>query len=81
MNEQTDGFVVNMILIYNGIINGIRRDHTMKVSLLPFNGSRWFGADIVHHPIYSLYLVDDVIRHLGQKTIGQLRPVSSHAIG
>src|SRR6185437_2278488 len=48
--------------------------------LFPFDGCRWFTADIVYHPVDSFYLFDDIVRNLSQKIIGKMRPVCRHAI-
>ena len=49
--------------------------------LFPFNGGRWFGADIVGNAIDAAHLVDDAIGYFGQKRIRQMTPIGGHAVG
>src|SRR6266516_1890499 len=30
-------------------------------SLLPFNGRGWLAGNIIHHPIYSVYFIDNAV--------------------
>lgn len=49
--------------------------------LLPLNGAWRFGADVIDHPVDPMYFVDDAVGEFSKKFVGQVSPVSSHAVG
>src|SRR5689334_14283250 len=51
------------------------------ISLFPFNGSGWFGADIIHYTIYTLHFINNIVAYFGKKFERKMAPVRGHAIG
>ena len=49
-------------------------------ALLPLDGCRWFGGDVVHYPVDPFDLVDDVVADLGEKS-REMEPVGGHGVG
>ena len=56
--------------IYNSFIPNYKQ--SIHHFLLPLNRCRWFTADIIHHPVYSFYIINDLVRDIGQKLIRQM---------
>ena len=42
-----------------------------SVFLFPFDGRRWFAADIIANPIYPFYFIDNSSGDGGEQIIGQ----------
>lgn len=49
--------------------------------LLPFDGRRWFGGNVIAYPVHSLNLIDDLIAYLSQEFIRKMSPIGCHGIG
>lgn len=49
-------------------------------NLLPFNGSRRLGTYIVNHPVYALYVINDLIRDLGKQLVRKMAPIGRHPV-
>src|SRR5215831_15618182 len=53
---------------------------TSMTLLLPLDGTRRLGTDIVHDPIHALHFVDDTVGHSSQHFVGNFRPVCRHPV-
>ena len=60
-------------------------DHTThfiaQKCLLPLNGTRWFGTDVVNYAVDTFDLVDNPTGNDFQYVIGYAVPVGSHKVG
>lgn len=73
----------NAVLSPNNVNSPLRRMALcwpQNRGLLPLNGSRWFGTDVINYPIDAFNIVDDFTRHFGQKLVGQMAPFGSHPV-
>ena len=48
--------------------------------LLPFNGARRFGADVVDDSIDPMHFINDTVGEFPQEFVGQVSPVGGHAV-
>ena len=49
-------------------------------ALLPFDGSRGLGRDVVDHAVHAVDLVDDTVGDAREERIGEADPVGGHAV-
>ena len=47
----------------------------------PLNRTRWFGADVIHYPVYALHLVNDAVGDGAQRLVRYAAPIGGHEIG
>lgn len=57
-----------------------RRITHLLVNLLPLDGRGRLGRDIVHHAIYPLHLMDNLVGDRRQEVVRQVNPVGRHGI-
>ncbi len=48
--------------------------------LLPLDGCRGFGADVVQHAVDAFYFVEDAVGGFAQEVVGELYPVCGHGV-
>lgn len=48
--------------------------------LLPLDGRRWFGRDVVADAVDTSHLVDNLVAHASHEVVRQMSPVGSHGI-
>src|SRR3989304_4019379 len=48
------------------------------MGLLPLDGARWLGRDVVDHAVHPVHLVHDPVRDPGEQFVRQPRPVGRH---
>src|SRR5665213_2643183 len=53
---------------------------TKNSHLFPLNGGRWFRTDVIYYPVNPFYVVNDLVRDLGQQIIGEVAPVGGHTV-
>src|SRR6478672_11342317 len=55
--------------------------HARNPLLLPLDGARRLGGDVVDHTIDAAHLVDDAPRRVAEKVVGEIVVVGGHAVG
>lgn len=56
------------------------RKRSIRRELLPLDGGRRLGGDIVDATVDTLHLVDDTVGNTSQQVVGEAIPVGSHVI-
>src|SRR5580658_7416204 len=51
-----------------------------KWYLLPFDGTRWFRANVINHPGHTTNFIHDARGHAFQNFAGEAHPVGGHGI-
>ena len=61
VRESRSDFIVRFGVVITVCIS----EFDAVVPLFPFNGCRWFGADIVNNTVHTTNFVDDAIADFG----------------